>query len=135
MAFTTAQAISIRRYLGSGNLFQNQDPRIEAAIIAVQSIADGGAQVDSTLETAIVTMLASLATLETRLEELWKRFAANSIDELRLDSVRARAALLSEGRRLVGVLSDYLVVSPRRDVFSAKPAAHEGLGGTGPWVA
>jgi len=134
-AWTSLQKVTIRRYLGTSNLFQQYDPSVEDAIISVLAVADGGAQDDTTVQEAIVLVLTDLATLETNLKSLWKQFSANVIDELQVDAVRARAALLAEGRRLVGVISDMLGVAPRRDVFSSKAPGFEAMGTRhSPWV-
>ena len=134
-SWTSLQKVNIRRYLGVTSLFRNFDPSVEDAITAALSVADGGAQDDSTLQEAIILILADLATLETDLKALWCKFAANRVEELTIDAARARAVLLAEGRRLVGVLADMLDVAPRRDVFSAKTSGYELKGErNSPWV-
>ena len=109
----------MRHYLGFGALFHQADPRLENALSAVQSSADGGTRPDDSTEKQIRNWLAQLARIEARLEELWDEAEALKVDELGIDPMRALALLRSEGRRIVGAIARALSTSPRHDVFSA----------------
>lgn len=121
MAWTEADRVKIRHYLGFAAIFLQADPRLESAITAVQSVADGGARPDNSTELHIRQILAKLAKVEEELEKLWPQMQAGVIDELKVDAVRATVMLRSEGRRLVHGLAAALSTSPRRDVFSPSP--------------
>lgn len=125
MAWTEADRATIRSYLGFPALFLQADPRLEAAMTAVQSEADGGVRPDGSTELQIRGWLTQLAAIETRLESLWDEAEALKVDELGVDPMRAVALLRSEGRRIVGRLARALGTSPRHDVFSgAEPNPH-----------
>lgn len=121
MAWTEADRVKIRHYLGFAAIFHQADPRLESAITAVQSVADGGARPDDSTEQHIRRILADLDIVETRLKALWSQMQAAVIDELRVDAGRAAAMLRSEGRRLVHGIAAALSTSPRRDIFSPSP--------------
>lgn len=121
MAWTEADRVKIRHYLGFAAIFHQADPRLESAITAVQSIADGGARPDDSTEQHIRGILGKLQTIENRLEALWEQMQAGVIDELSIDAARAAIMLRSEGRRLVHGIAAALSTSPRRDIFSPSP--------------
>ena len=125
MAWTEADRATIRSYLGFPALFLQADPRLEAAMTAVQSEADGGVRPDGSTETQNRGWLAQLAKVESRLEELWDEAEALKVDELGVDPMRAMAMLRAEGRRVVGRIARALGTAPRHDVFSgAEPNPH-----------
>ncbi|WP_438029006.1 hypothetical protein [Sorangium sp. So ce233] len=117
MAYTSAQRVQIRRYMGVAPN-RNQRDDLDALITATQSTADGGTMPDSETETYVVSLLTALATLQTNISNLWEQMQADSVDKLRVDPVRAMMALRSDGRRLVGDLATALDFAPKRDVFS-----------------
>jgi hypothetical protein len=125
MAWTEADRATIRSYLGFPALFLQADPRLEAAMTAVQSEADGGVRLDGSTETQIRVWLTQLAKVESRLEELWDEAEALKVDELGVDPMRAMALLRAEGRRVVGRIARALGTAPRHDVFTgAEPNPH-----------
>ena len=63
MAWAEADRAVIRHYLGFSALFLQADPRLEAAIGAVQSLADGGTRPDNSTELQIRGWLAKLAVV------------------------------------------------------------------------
>tara|TARA_B100001123_G_scaffold393807_1_gene474067 strand:- start:2475 stop:2870 length:396 start_codon:yes stop_codon:yes gene_type:complete len=117
VAFTESDRVKIREYLGTSRLFEDYDPRVESAITAIQSTADGGAAPDDSSELRIREYLASLEAIEVQLTSLQNKYLAVTADEVRVDCQRAMAALRSEGRRWVGRLSDILDCTPRHDAF------------------
>lgn len=120
MAFSAAEKAKVRKWLGYSPLFRDQYPGIDQAIIAVQSVADGGTLADSETEDLIQGYLTELDQIETRLEELRDQMEASSVDEVKADSARAMLAVYKEGRRFVGHICDALGASPARDVFTPK---------------
>lgn len=120
MAFTETERVQIRRWLGFPALFLQQNPRLESAMTAVQSIADGGARPDSTTEVAIRGYLATLATYEARWADMREAFEASKTDELVTDHARAQMMLERTMRIYVGHIGDALDTSPARDVFTPK---------------
>jgi hypothetical protein len=120
MAFSAAEKAKIRKWLGYSPIFQGQYPALDAAIIAVQSIADGGTLADSETEDLIQGYLTELDQIDTRLEELRDQMEASVVDEVKADSARAMLAVYKEGRRFVGHIADALGALPARDVFSPK---------------
>jgi hypothetical protein len=121
MAITEAERVQIRKYLGFSRLFLQIEPRLESVITTVQSIADGGSAPNNTTELEIRARLADLAALETALKDLWTQAQALDADGLKIDVARAISSLRNEGRRMVGYIADALEISPKRDVFGAKP--------------
>jgi hypothetical protein len=125
MAWKEADRTIIRSYLGFPALFLQADPRLEAAISAVQSEADGGVRPDNSTELQIRGWLAQLAKIELRLQDLWDEAEALKVDELGVDPMRAMVLLRAEGRRMVGRIARALGTAPRHDVFSgAEPNPH-----------
>ncbi len=119
MAWTEADRVAIRSYLGFADLFLQADPRLESAMNSVQSYADGGARPDGAAEALIRRWLAQLARIEARLEELWEAAEAGKVDDIGVDVYRGMALLRSEGRRVVGRLARALDTAPAADAFAA----------------
>jgi hypothetical protein len=119
MAWSEADRATLRHYLGFAAIFRQADPRLEFALTSVQSRADGGTQADNSTELLIRGWLAKLATIESRLTELWDEAEALKVEDLGVDPYRGMAMLRSEGRRLVSGIARSLSTTPRHDVFSA----------------
>lgn len=117
MAYTSAQRVQIRRYMGVAPN-RNQGDDLDALVTSTQSVADGGVMPDNQTELYVVGLLTQLATLQTNISNLWEQMQADSVDKLRVDPVRALMALRSDGRRLVGDLAVVLDFAPKRDAFS-----------------
>lgn len=126
MAWTEADRVAIRSYLGFADLFLQADPRLEQAMSSVQAKPEGGTRPDDSAERQIRGWLAQLARIETRLEELWEEAEAGHVDELGVDPYRGMALLRAEGRRLVGRLARALATTPHADAFSAAPVDPDG---------
>lgn len=124
MAFSEADRVQIRRWLGTSAMYASYDPILENAITAAQAISDGGARPDSSTELAAKGWLTELATIETKWKDLYDTMLAHKIDESTVDAVRGLAGLKQIGRMYVGFLSDALSTPVKRDVFSA-PAPSE----------
>jgi len=125
MAFSEAERVQVRRYLGCSRLYLQSDPRLESVMTSVQAAADGGSAPDGSTEDLLRQTLADLAELKVRMKDLWAQAQALDADGLKIDVARAMAVLRSEGRLLVGVIADQLEVAPRRDVFAPKPLARD----------
>src|SRR5678815_5817277 len=70
MAFSEANKVAIRKYMGAGSIYKQLFPKLENAITAIQSTADGGSQVDSSTEDSVKAYLVKLAAVEDKLEAL-----------------------------------------------------------------
>lgn len=107
MAFTSAQRVSIKQWLGYGQL---QNPELDAAITAIEAVA----------ETQIVGWLTELDGILVRVKALRSQaqVAGAGNGEATLDTIRGIASLAIEGRMYVGFISDAMNVSPLRDVFT-----------------
>lgn len=128
MAFTEAERVEIRKYMGAGSIYLQLFPKLENAITSVQSIADGGSQATNGTEASIRTYLAKLATLETKLEALHcqVQVVEAGADEVKLNVAQGIYLLRSEGRRLVGVIARSLACAPLWDFFSGmEPSADD----------
>lgn len=123
MAFTEADRVQIRRWLGYSPMYASYDPTLENAILAAQASSDGGARPDASTETALRGYLTQLAGIETNRLALLEEMQAFKLSDLTVDPVRALAGLSQVGRMYVGFLSDALSTPIKRDVFSAPIAA------------
>lgn len=120
MAFSEIHRVQIRRWLGYSTLNFATDISLESVITAIQSIADGGSKPDNSSELAVLSYLASLTALNTKLDELAiEEIEADTVDEVKIDAARGSLAVRSRMRLYVGHISDVLSVRPRRDVLSA----------------
>lgn len=96
------------------------DPSLESSITAVQSTVDGGSRPDNSSEIAVLSYLASLALLNTKLDELAiEEIEADTVDEVKIDAARGSLAVRSRMRVYVGHLADVLAIAPRRDTLSS----------------
>lgn len=122
-AWTPDEKANIRAYLGFPALFHQQEPRLENAINAVQSVADGGALPDSATQDRMRNVLAQLAYIDCRLSNSQGYLHALSVDnnDIKVDFIRANFVLKMEGRRLITQLAIPLGTKPFRDYYSALP--------------
>ena len=116
MAFTEAQRVKIRLYLGWSARFHQFDSRLEQAMNAVDTLAD--------TETEVEAILADLATIETELADAHGRLKAMKVGSIDLPGHKEIQALRSEGRRHVGRLAATLGVEVRHDAFGAGRYRH-----------
>jgi hypothetical protein len=127
MAFSEAERVQVRRWLGFPAIFQQAEPRLENALTSVQSIADGGSRPDNSTEVAIRGYLTTLATIESQELSLLTQMQALKADNIGIDPVRGMMGLRQIGRRYVRHLADALATSPRGDAWSAAKAADSGV--------
>lgn len=118
MAWSQQERALWRHFLGYSAIFKQADPRLENAVLAVSSLADGGTQPDSTSENYGRTLLIQAQQIEASLANLWVQMQVSSVSNTRIDAVRGMMGLRMEGRRLVNALSALVSTSPRRDIFS-----------------
>lgn len=151
MAYSEQDRAYVRHFVGYGAIFLQAEPRLENAITATQSVADGGGRPDSTTENFVkgviygTTALPGVAvtpgptaqniqfaappsqgllTIEQLLSNLWPiAFAINADNgEARIDTFRAMVQLRGEGRRLAHSLARMLGMrGVRADMFAPAP--------------
>src|SRR5688572_30254535 len=101
MAFTEAQKVKIRLYLGYPDTFQQNNTRLESAITVVGSRAD--------TQTEVEGILASLATLETSLASSLSSAGLKRAEDVEWYQSGSGSAVIdqkrSEGRRYCNRLS------------------------------
>jgi hypothetical protein len=128
----------IRRYVGYGAIFMQAEPRLENAITATQSQADGGARPDSSTENNIkgiiygfaavvgtqtgvtpgpasttgitfaTPALPGLITIESNIATMTSLLGTTHVDEVEVDGARETARLRQEGARLCHQLARML---------------------------
>jgi hypothetical protein len=123
MSFSESDRVQVRHFLGFGAMFLQADPRLENAITAVQSVADGGTRPDNSTELLIKGLVTDCQTIEGALKALWNRVYVTSVtgtDGAQLDTFKGMVQLRSEGRRLVnGICRAMGLKGPRSDAFAA----------------
>lgn len=135
-AWTEAQRVSARKWLGFGNVFLQADPRFETAMNAVLAVADGGTRPDNSAQLAILGYLAFLdggtippaaGSLEAQWQALLIQLAVGEADgEAKIDAIRALAGVAKIGRFYVRLICYSLgFEKPLVDVFAANPAFNE----------
>lgn len=120
MAFTEAERVSIRKWMGYPALYLSVDARFESAITSIQSLADGGSRPDNSTELAVRGYLAKLAAYEARWVDMLETFEAATVDEVKVDAARAQLAMQAAMRLYVGFIADVMDLAPRRDVLTPK---------------
>lgn len=129
MAFTDAERVQIRRWMGGSFLFIYHDDRLESAMNTVEALPDSGATEDYITDTLLVRCEAAfvqLAALENKLLAL-------DADEIKIDAVRAQGAIRQIGRVYSSQLANALGFNAvLRDAWSmADPDITQGLGAIG----
>lgn len=148
MAVSEVDRTWIRHFGGFGGIFGQADPRLEGAITAIQSVADGGSRPDSSGENYVKALLygsaagtgtagvtisgaaqnttfatpavRGLIQIESQIAQLDTFLGTTEADEVKLDSAREMIRLRMEGRRLVYSMCRMLgMTGPRVDVFSS----------------
>lgn len=151
MAYSELDRTFIRHYVGYGAIFLQAEPRLENAITATQSQADGGARPDSNTENYIKGLIygtqaqagnavalgpttqsipfampatQGLQAIEQQIQQLWPIAFVQKADnrEAEIDVPRAVALLRKEGRRVAHGLARMLGMrGVRADIFSSAP--------------
>lgn len=155
MAYAELDRAYIRHFVGYGAIFMQAEPRLENAITATQSSADGGSRPDSSTEnvikgliygTAAVTGVGvtpggspqsgpfaqpaqrGLLQVETSIATMDSLLGSLEVDggEVKLDTARETARLRSVGRVLCHSLARMLgMKGVRADVFSSSPVIND----------
>jgi len=154
MAYSEQDRTLIRHFLGYPAIFTQAEPRLENAITATQSLADGGARPDSNTEnfikglvygsssqtgspvtpgpttqstTFVMPATIGLLAIEQKMTNMLDVAFVNSADqnEANIDVARGNATLRIEGRRLVNSLARMLATKPRADIFSSSDVGPE----------
>lgn len=148
MAFSELDRTWVRHYLGFSAIWLQAEPRLENAITACQSTADGGSRPDSSGENYIKAMvygsaastgtagvtiggtaqnvtfttpaIRGLIQIESQIAQIDILLGTSAVDEVRVDGAREMIRLRVEGRRIVYALARMLGMrGPRVDVFSS----------------
>jgi len=155
MAYSETDRSWIRKYVGYGAIFLQAEPRLENAITATQSQADGGVRPDASTENyvkgliygfaaagtvagvtpgAVSTTGVSFATpavdgllaIEAGLTKQSTFLGAGKVDEVTVDPARESARLRAEGRRLCHSLARMLgMKGVRADIFASSPVIED----------
>jgi hypothetical protein len=126
MAYTEADYVQIRKYLGynikTGMLF----PNINSVITETQSVADGGIYPDDSAEIEVKALILELRGIDASLAQFRRSSMSVLVDgKIHNDFVRAIQVNKMEGRRLVGRLCDLLNLDkPLFDAFSPREPAN-----------
>jgi hypothetical protein len=123
MAFTEAQRVKIRKYLGYAGLYLTYYSKLESAITTVQSEADGGSRPDGSTESLILATIAELEAIDTKLTALHEQVSVGGVDEIKLDPGKGIFLLRSEGRRKISVIANALSCAPLFDYYSGRQLA------------
>lgn len=130
MAFTTAEAVQIRKYLGVPSINRYRDPRLEGAIEVVGADTDAATEVRAILaaitnvETTLTSAL-STAGLKRAEDIEWYQASSGSSGSSVVEAGR------SEGRRLCAQLSVLFGVPLVNDAFGTGGYGGDWFMGTG----
>ena len=130
MAFSQAERVQIRRWLGGDLFYLFSNQRLESAL---DTIDNGAAALGDGGETEIFIRTTLLVELEAHYQQLIalrNKYLALDADEVKIDAVRAMAAVRSEGRRASTQLAHALGLrGPFRDAWGgAMPDPGQQLG-------
>lgn len=112
MAFTLAERVKIRFYLGWSARFHQTDSRLEQALNAVDMDVD-------TLAFIRTDLMVRLDDIRTKLTAAHGRLKAMKVGSIDLPGGNEIAMLRSEGRRHASSLAATLGVSVKHDVFGS----------------
>lgn len=128
MAFTEADRVQIRQYVGWSAIFLQYYPLLESAITTIQTVADGGVRADNSTELLVKSLLVQLQAVDAKLANI-DCLGTNQVGNIQQDNIRARMVVLQYGRMLVGRLCTVLSLEgPISDCFSSAPAGPVRMG-------
>lgn len=110
MAFTEAQKVDLRFYLGWSAKHFQFDSELEQSISAVEAKPD--------TEAKIIAQLVELARIDAAIVACEARFKAAQVGSIKLTMGNELALLRSRGRQEVGRTASTMGVEARHDVFS-----------------
>jgi hypothetical protein len=109
MAFTEAQRVKIRRYLGAPALYLSAEPLLENAMSGVELKPDSEAEA--------IALLATLDTLDAKLLEVGC-LQTVQVGNIQMDAIRAQAYVRQVARTYAGRLAVLFGLNgPIRDAF------------------
>lgn len=124
MAFTLAEKVRIRFYLGWSDRFHQFDSRLEQAMSAVEANPD----TETFIRDAI---MVDIEDIRTKLKDAHGRLKAMKVGSINLPGQNELMLLRMEGRRHVGSLAATFGVEVRHDIFGSSRykyfAGHGGL--------
>jgi len=122
MAFTEADRVQIRKYLGYPQIWLQADPRLEAAVQNIQSISDGGTRPNpspSAAETDAKAEITILQNIDAAITNLATFKGGYGVDEVKVDAAREDARLRAVGRMHSSRLAHMFDTEVQKDVWSA----------------
>ena len=130
MAFTEADRVQIRQYVGWSAIFLQYQPLLESAITTVQAKADGGSRDDNSTELLIKGLIVQLQAIDAKILNT-DCLGTNQVGNIQQDNIRALMIDRQNGRMLVGRLCTVLSLEgPLSDCFSSLPPGPPRLGFT-----
>jgi len=128
MAFTEADRVLIRQYVGWSAIFLQYQPLLESAITTIQSKLDGGTRDDNSTELLVRSYLAQLQKIDAKLME-FDCLGTNVVNKIQQDNIRARMVIQQWGRTMVGRLCTVLSLEgPISDCYSSHPSGPVTIG-------
>ena len=113
MAFTEAQRVKIRQYLGAPALYLSEEPLLENAMSGVEQKPDS--------EAAVIALLAQLDTLDAKLLQVGC-LSTVQVGNIQMDAIRGLFYIRQTARIYAGRLAVLLGLNgPIRDAFSSQP--------------
>ncbi len=97
----------LRAYLGFPAIFLSQIPRLEMAIKATNTIADGGSEVSDATQQRMRSVLAQLRIIDCQISQM-NQIAfvkAAGTDKTEINPIKAIFLLESRGRKLINQLA------------------------------
>lgn len=130
MAWTEADRVQVRMFLGYSDQFLQADPRLENALTNVQCISDGGTRPNpspSAAEAQARAILTNLQSIDTFMLNLGQFAGATSVDagDAKVDAAREDARLRALGRMYVHRLARVFDTLPISDIYSTAPEGDE----------
>ena len=130
MAFTEADRVQIRGFLGYSSQFLQADPRLESAMTNAQSLSDGGTRPNpspSAAENQVRVIIANLQSIDTSMMNLQQFAGVTKADkgEAFIDAAREDARLRALGRMWVHRLARLFDTLPISDIYSMAPEGDE----------
>lgn len=116
--FSEVEKVKIRGYLGASSFYLD-DSSLEDAIVAVQSIADGGIKADSSTENYIKAALTVLETIDAAISNLiiQAQVSKAGSDSIEINPARGLFVLRSMGRAEIGKIASTLGHKPLDDYY------------------
>lgn len=121
VVLSNAQRNDVVRWGGWSRLYKQSYPKLENAMNAIRSLAEGGTQEDDSAVLQVIAWLANLTTLETQELNLACEMSVLTAgtDKVTLDAAgRGLYGLRKLQRKYIGMIYDTLSTAIYRDVFS-----------------